>query len=640
MIAVMRKLAHSTLYRIFLWVFLFMMAFGSGLMFIGTSQEDKNWVIKVYKKSITQSKFKDMLLIAKQQREMYRRRGFALAHEHIEKETVQAGVSSLLAQDAMDNLHLMIPNDFLQTSMQHKLQQVLPQCIKENGKVDEDMLRQAIAPHSIQDLSDDIEMELKNRVLYGLVDAAVYTPKFQLRLAYDAEFADKKYSYLTFSPSGYFSEVSKEVPSDEALASFYRKPEIADQFRTVERRAGVIWTFQPQHFLPEISESEVKTFYEKNKMQRYVLEPAKMQVRSLLIKIEDDSQAKKQVDDLYQQAQQDPSSFAKLVSKFSQDPKIASHAGLSEFFARTDSKMESVIVDTAFEQLNNDGQITMPIKTSRGYEILQRVKKLNTVYKEFKSVESEIKKELADEKFKRRFAQDAARVVSAAKYNPESLNNFVQRYKGLKSEMALDVLKSGLESSNLFRVEQGRYTSFVGKDKGYILQCTQVEKSKLPSLDQVKSKVLSVYFKEQAQKMMQRKLAAAFADAKTMNFDAVASKYGLSVSKASYKYQDGKAEQSAILKDQDVQTQAKMMCFAGALAAIQTKTDGILLQLDHIAPVDAEQLNEQKAHLDKVVHYTKVYQIKDGFIASLYRTAKLNNKIEIKKEVLQKNKEV
>ena len=49
---------------------------------------------------------------------------------------------------------------------------------------------------------------------------------------------------------------------------------------------------------------------------------------------------------------------------------------------------------------------------------------------------------------------------------------------------------------------------------------------------------------------------------------------------------------------------------------------------------------EQKEHLSSTMFYMKLYQIKEGFIASLYRTAKLNNKIEIKNELLQFTKEV
>ncbi len=641
MIAIMRKLIRNSVYKIFLWAFLFMMAFGSGVVMFNFG-ESKDFVIKVYEQSIDKTKFQEMLKLAKQQREMYRQKGFAISHQNIEKETVQAAISSLLAQHATNKIGIRVASSYVDQQFQQQLQQLPAYFFKADGSLDQEAFQKVIAPHSLQDFVDEIELETKNKLLFGLVDASVYVPEFEMMLQYNAEFANKKYSYVTLSHQKYLAQVKKHMPSDEVLAKFYKKSLIADQFRSAERRSGTIWKFTPSQFVKPISDNEAKSFYDKNKMQRYVLEPAQIQIRHLLIDpaLSTDMDARVKIEEISQIAQKDSTKFEDLVREFSQDSKSASRAGLSDFFTRNDKKVEAAVLEMAFDNLSTDGQVSVPLKTERGYELIQRVAKRATKYKDFKSVEVGIKEEISLEKFKKRFVQDASRVVSGAKYNPESLKKFIERYKGVKVDLSLEVQKSSIESSNLFRIEEGRYTTFLDKEFGAILLCLKVEKSKLPVLDEVKSKVLNLYFEEEANKKLKGDLALAFKDAGKMTLSDVAKKYETSFDQASFENESGKVDQSSILKENLVAKAIRNMQHVGAIAFVQTKTDGIVIKLDSISKVNPEVFAEQKAHLGQVMFYTKLYQIKDAFIASLYRNATINNKIEIKKELLPLTKEV
>lgn len=641
MIAIMRKLIHTKVYKIFLWAFLFMMVFGSGVAIFNFG-ESKNWVLKAYSQSMTNEKFQSLLKMAQRQQTMYRQKGLNVSNQDISKETVQSALGGLLAQHCMDTIGLRVPQSHVDAQVQQQLQQLPPYFFNEKGELDQEAFRRLLAPHTMEEFVAEMAIESKNKVLFGLVDTTVYVPSFETVLQYNADFADKQYSYIALPYQKYLSKAKSTTPSDEQLNKFYKKSSVAEKFRIPERRAGTVWTFDASNFGSLVSDAEAKLFYDKNKMQRYVLEPAQMQVRTLLVKVEPlkEAEAKSQIEELLQQAQKDPSGFEGLVRKFSQDSKSASRGGLTEFFAKDDKKLDPAVVEVAFESLSEDGQISAPVKTAQGYELVQRVKRNPAKYKDFKSVEAEIKKDLAAEKFKKRFAQDAARVVNAASYNPESLQKFIQKGKATSHELALDVRKPGMEYTHLFKAEQGRYSVYVDKDKGFIVHCSQLEKSKLPSLEDVKSKLLITYFETQAFELLKKELSAAFADAKRMNLQEVASKYGASVQKASFNYANGKAEQSAILKEPEVHARLKGLQHVGALAAIETKVDGIVIKLDAIDPVSKDLFNEQKDHLSKVMFYMKLYQIKEGFIASLYRTAKLNNKIEIKNELLQLTKEV
>lgn len=641
MIAIMRKIIHSNVYKIFLWAFLFMMAFGSGVAIFNFG-ESKDWVIKAYAQSISQPKFQEMLKLAKQQQEMYRQKGFAFPAQNIQKETVQAAVSSLLAQHAMEKIGMQVAPSFVDQQLQQQLQQLPSYFFKTDGSLDQEAFQKAIAPHSMQDFVNEIELEAKNKLLYGLVDATVYVPEFEMILQYNAEFANKKYSYVALPYQKYLAQVKADTPSDETLNKFYKKASVADQFRTVQRRAGTMWKFTPSQFITPISDNEAKAFYDKNKMHRYVLEHAQMQIRRLIIdpKMSNDMEARVKIEEISQMAQKDTTKFESLVREFSQDAKSAARGGLSDFFAKDNKNVDPAVIEMAFDNLATDGQVSIPLKTAQGYELIQRVAKHPAKYKDFKSVEAEIKKDLATEKFKKRFMQDASRIASSAKYNPESLKKFIERYHGVKVELPLEAQKSGAESANLFRIEEGRYTTFLDKDFGAILLCSQVEKSRLPALSEVKSKVLNLYFEEQAHAKLKAELAAAFKDANVMKLSEIATKYDAAVAQASFENKDGKIEQSSILKENEIAQALKGMQHEGAIASVQTKTDGIVIKLDSISKVKPELFEEQKDHLGRVMFYMKLYQIKEGFIASLYRTATLNNKIEIKNELLQFTKEV
>lgn len=639
MIAFMRKIGSSLVYKLFLWIFLFMMAFSSSFMFINFS-EDKKWVIRVYNDTSTQEKFETMLRRAKQQQEMFRQKGYTFTDQAVRKETVKACISDLLAQHVLQNVGVAVPKAFIDDQVQKTFQQLPPYFFKQNGELDEEIFKRALAPNTIEDFVADIELEAKNKLLFGLVDVGVYVPEFEAVLQYNAEFAKKTYEYITLSQQKHLQKAQENVPSDETLNRFYKKTAIAEQFKTAERRAGTMWTFSAANFSAPVTENEAKQWYEKHKMQRYVVEPAQMQIRSLLVKVDEpgkEAQAKAKIEEIHQEAEKNPAEFESLVRKLSDDSK---DGGLSSFFTRDNKKMDKAIVDTAFEFLATDGQLSSPVKTSRGYEIIQRVQKNPAKYKDFKSVEASIKEEISADKFKKRFSQDAARVISGAKYNPEMLTKFIERYKGSVSSLSLDVRKAGMEYTQLFKIEEGRYTQFFNKDQGVILLCSKVEKSKLPALADVKSKVSALYFDHQAHESLKEQLVSVLKDAKSMNMKELAQKYGVSVQKATFEVKDSKPEQSAILKEPEVQDVVKNLQHEGAMATVETKFDGYLFKLAQLETRDKASFDEQREHLSKVLSYTKMYQIKEGFIASLYRTATLNNKIDVKKELLQQTKEV
>ncbi len=639
MMALMRKLIRNNyIYRVLLWGFLIMMAVGGGLA-VNWGQE-KKWIIKVYDEFLTENKFHLMLKSARKQQEDFRQRGIQLAGKNIEKDTASSAVSGLLVEHIMHTLSLTVPDTLVEQGMQKHLGE-LPSYFFKSGELDLEVFKKYIAPYTIEDFIEDIYSEKKNKLFFDIVDLAIYSPEFELALQYNTDYASKSYSILTLPVQKFITDVKKNPVTQDTLEKFYKKAKNNEEFKTVEQRAGVVWSFDQDGYGIVVSEGDVKSFYDKNK-QKYLLSPSEVQVRLLLLKVEPGKEAevKKKIEGLHEQAEKNPLEFEKLVKDFSQDESLASKGGLTDFFAQDTKRFDQVIVKTAFESLSKNDQISSPIKTDRGYELVQLVKRNPAKYKELKSVEAEIKKDLISAKFKQRFKQDATRIINQAKYNPDILSSFIKKHGGKKSTIDMDVKKPGSMGMHLFKTGEQKYTTFFDKGNGILLYCSEVQSSKVPPLNNVKDKVEEKYYTQEAKLQLEKALLDMSKEAKNSDFQDLAKKYGVSVKSATCEHKkDGSVDQSPILKEPEVQSKVKTLHTAGATTYVMTDAEGLLIQLDSLGSRDAELFSAQKDKLSKTMFYAKKYQVKEGFIASLYRRAKLNNKIHLKDEVLQLIKE-
>lgn len=638
MIGLMRKLINNNAYRVILWIFLFMMAAGSGLLInIG---HEKKWVIKAYDEIVSQKRFDTVLKAARYQQEEYRRRNIFIGGKNINKEAVDSAISGVLVEHVMSSLHFTVPNYVMEQSFHQILGQLPKHFFTPNGDLNEVAFARLIAPQTIDDFLDGLQLESKSSLLYSIVDLSSYACGFELQLMRAVEFAKKDYSIIKLPLQRYVAKTKEKNLPDEALEKFYKKTKVSEEFKTQEKRAGLLWRFTQSAYNPVVSESDIKKQYEKDK-NKYLITPSEMQLRVLLVKNEpsNQDQARERIESLHEKAQKDPDTFETLVKEFSDDKSAAKHGGLTELFSQDDAKMDQLVVKTAFEGLIKDGQVSAPLKTDKGYELVQRVKKIPAKYKELKSVSDEIKKEIAANKFKQRFQQDAQRVISQVKYSPEGVKNFIDRYKGISSTISLGVKKSGVEMVNLFKTDEQRYAVFFDNNEGYILQCTEIEKSKVPPLKDVRNEVLNRYYQQEAAQLLEADLSKALQSLRTSDdMDSVAKEYGVKLEKASFAYKNEKVEESPILKDGEIKPKLKTLSHKGAVTSVITQHDGLLIRLDSIED-DVEQEFKEKERYGKALGYAKKYKVKEGFIASLYRRATLDNKIEMKPEVLQLLKE-
>ncbi len=171
------------------------------------------------------------------------------------------------------------------------------------------------------------------------------------------------------------------------------------------------------------------------------------------------------------------------------------------------------------------------------------------------------------------------------------------------------------------------------------LKFTNVQKRGLKHFAEIKSTVAADYYKKQAQQELETIALAAMKDASTMNLQAVAKKYDAHLETAHASYKNGQMDQTAILRKPEIMQKVKALQSSGAMIDAVTATESYVIRLDEVAKTNEKLLEEKKATIETTLANKSKYKGRDSFIASLYRHAKLNSKIEIKEQLLKDTKD-
>lgn len=639
MITTLRSMLKGHVSRIFLWVFLAVLIFG-GISF--DFSDNKPWVIKVYKEKSTELDYRQAVTNSQRQYDYLKSQGISWPRtESIEKEVLRHVVTNSLMQNVGQELKLAIPPMLLQEQLASQLSSLPAYFFDANGQLNVDMLEKLIAPRSFDSLLHEMENEIKANLLYSLISLGSYVCKFEVAAQYTEEYAHKKYSVMSFSLQKALAQAKSKKVSQEVLERFYKKVEHGDLYKSVEKRAGHYWKFNSKDYGLTVSKSDIAAYYDAHKQSDYLEDPAQVQVRRIFFGHDQDEKtdARAQAQILCDELKKDPSTFTAVAKKISASKLSSQGSEKTEFFAKDSTQYDKILVDTAFEQLAQDDEVSSVIKTDNGYEILQRIARKSAKYKSLSEVQEHIQEKLLEEKFAKRFKQDADRLVSHANYNKEALTSFIEKRKGHKESIGLEAKHPGVVGMQLFQTDQGQYAVFMSEKEGILLECTEVQKRALKPFVEIESTVSADYYKKQAQQELQTIALDAMKDASAMSFDDLARKYDAHVEVAEASYKNGQLDMPAVLRRPEVAQKIKALQSAGSMIDATTPTESFLIRLDEVAQIDEKLLDEKKSMIETTLASKAKYKGRDSFIASLYRHAKLNNKIEIKDQLLKDTKD-
>lgn len=625
MIASLRKSLKTNASRIFLWTCLiFVILGGLAKMEFGDSGP-KRWIAKLGSQVISIDQYNHILMSTRKNVEYLKANGQGnQIPNNIEKLALEQSVSDMLVNKVLDDMGVVVNKNDVSDTLYQQLRSLPEHFFDESGQLRLDVFLQAIAPYTLEDFERDIAREIKMGVFQGVLESTFYIPQFEMA-EHKEEKHHKEYSKVEFSLGKSREEVEKKAPSDKDLQQILSSsnPEIK-KLEIPEKRSGIVWKFSAHDYGIKVTDEQVKELYNAQKAEKYMHNGKQVQVRRLVLKIADDSkkiEVKTKAGKFYQELLAQPEKFEQYVKEHS-SVKGVQDIDLSD---KELQKNDSVLLN-AVAELSPENAMSSVIKTTQGYEIVQFVAEKKSTFKPLSSVEAEVRKDLLAKKFAERFSKDAQRVLNTQETNPEKIKEFISKKKAKEEPLSLQSKTEQGVASYLFKVVKNEYAAFVEGDTGYIVLCDQVEKTRMPVLKDVRSKLVDEYHKEQALKHLENVLKEAYAYSQTHTLEETAIKFDGKIESAT--------EKDHTLKHPSVLTKVRRLKKAGAMTFAVGYDRGFIVRLDAITPSEDATKSSQDALISKLVSQGRRYQAQSLCVASLYRHDKLDGSLQLNNEML------
>ncbi len=338
--------------------------------------------------------------------------------------SLEALVRDRVMLTAAEKLHLMTTDDRLQ-----RLFVTDPQFASlrnPDGSVNKDaigaqgMSSEMFAQRLRQDLS-------QRQVLLGLA-GTVIAPVSTTSAALDAMFQQRDVQVERFDVKDFRAKVD---PTDAEIEKFYKDPVNAATFRAPEQESieYVVLDLEALKKDVKVSDEDLRKYYTENE-KRYTA-PEERRASHILIKAEKGmpqaelDKAKAKGESLLADVRKNPSAFADLARKNSQDPGSAEKGGDLDFFGR--GAMVKPFEDAAFAL--KAGETSGLVQSDFGYHIIQVTGARGGDKRSFESVRPEIEAEVRTQLAQRRYAEAAVEFTNMVYEQPDSLKPAVDRFK-------------------------------------------------------------------------------------------------------------------------------------------------------------------------------------------------------------------
>lgn len=174
----------------------------------------------------------------------------------------------------------------------------------------------------------------------------------------------------------------------------------------------------------DFSEQDLRTYFTAHKDEFTV--PEKIQFSRILVKIKkdrDDISAKAEAERIYSQLKKNPDAFGETAEKFSDGPYRRRGGDVGFVSSKGKPGLPTEVVTAAFEM--NKGQLSAPIKTKDGYNIIKIKERRAEMERTFEQMKGTVMRKLKNEKVAELYDSYTASLLSAAtvEVDEEKLNN-------------------------------------------------------------------------------------------------------------------------------------------------------------------------------------------------------------------------
>ncbi len=262
----------------------------------------------------------------------------------------------------------------------------------------------------------------------------------------------------------------------------------------------------------EVKGEDIKRYYEDN--QANYLKPAKWQLQHILLAFpenaskEDEDKIQQKALEIHQELLKNPQQFSEKVHFLSDDKLALDSEGRLPWIVGGQSEFDKVL-----STLTQPGQISVPIKTQRGYEIFKLVAYKPATTKPLNEVEGAIKEQLSVELAQAKYTQALEQLSDLSYQSPDSLtpaadalglkinhtdlfsrknlvNNLTKNKLLVNLAFSHDVLELGNNSEPLQ----------IDNDSVIVLRVRQHKPAAQKSLEQVKNYIIKKLTFEEAKK--------------------------------------------------------------------------------------------------------------------------------------------
>ena len=366
------------------------------------------------------------------------------------------------------------------------------------------------------------------QVLTGLTGSAI-APAAAASAALDAMYQQREVQVLRFDAKDY---VAKVTPTDAEIEAFYKDPGHAAQFRAAEE-ASIEYLVLDLDALKKnltVPEDDLKKYYTENE-KRYTT-PEERKVSQILVAADKDApkadreKAKAKVEGLLVELRKDPSKFAEVAQKHSDDDTTAKNGGAMEFFGHGALLDLKPFEEAAFKL--KPGEISGAVETNFGYHLIKLDAVRGGEKKSFDSVRAEIEAESRSQQAQKLFAQAAVDFDDMVYQQADSLKPAADRWKleiqkadhvtrepGPKANGALANAKflEALFSSDATQNKRNTKSIDIGASKlaaGRVLRYAPAHQLPLAEVkDRVRQQLVATQAAVMAKKLGAEKLAAA-----------------------------------------------------------------------------------------------------------------------------------
>lgn len=320
--------------------------------------------------------------------------------------------------------------------------------LKQDGKFSPELYEQFLRSQgkSDQQFVAQVQRDLEKEVLIAGVSNAYPVPKALVEQMHEILTNERQVRTLTINAADFLNSVNV---SDDEVKAYYSAH--LSEFLSPEHIKAEYIVLSPENFKDQkANPDDIKAYYEQNKNRWSI--PEQRRASHILIEFGDDKAAAlKKAEGILAEVKADPSKFAAVAEKESQDPGSTSQGGDLSFFGK--GVMTKAFEDAVFNA--KKGDIVGPVETEFGYHIIYVTDIQAGSVEPFEAVKPEIEREYAEQMAIRTFSERADEFTNMVYEQSDSLEPTAQKF-GLKVETADFVTRNGVTDPELGRIINDR----------------------------------------------------------------------------------------------------------------------------------------------------------------------------------------